>query len=85
MVAALQAANAPTVFMVRGVSDFADEEKGSVGVAQWHSYVCNIAAAYTIALLQSRPVPLQTDAKSPRISVKETMSSARLGISFHAS
>jgi len=56
-VAALQAPDPPGFFMVRGVSDFADEEKGTPEVEAWRSYACDVAASYAIALLQSGPIP----------------------------
>lgn len=55
--ASFQAANSPGFFMVRGVSDFADEAKGSAHVEQWRQYACDVAASYVIALLQSGPIP----------------------------
>ena len=53
--AAFQSAQNPGFFMVRGVSDLADEHKGD----DWREYACDVAAAYTIALLKSGPVPLK--------------------------
>ena len=50
--AAFQSAQNPGFFMVRGVSDLADEHKGD----DWREYACDVAAAYTIALLKSGPV-----------------------------
>jgi nucleoside phosphorylase len=54
---ALQTTWKPGFFMVRGVSDLADEHKGTATVDEWRPYACDIAAAYTIALLKSGPVP----------------------------
>ena len=54
--AAFQAAMQPGFFMVRGVSDLADEAKGTAAVESWRKYACDVAAAYTVALLQSGPV-----------------------------
>jgi nucleoside phosphorylase len=65
-VASFQAANAPEFFMVRGVSDFADEAKGSTEVEQWRTYACEVAAAYTIGLLQSGPVLADAKKLVPR-------------------
>ena len=56
--AAFQSAERPGFFMVRGVSDLADEAKGSTDVEKWHLYACDVAASFTIALLKSGPVPL---------------------------
>jgi nucleoside phosphorylase len=58
--AAFQAAKPPGFFMVRGVSDLADEEKGSSRVKKWRSYACDVAASYTVALLKSGPVVLSS-------------------------
>ena len=55
--ATIQAAHPPGFFMIRGVSDLADEEKDSEEVKKWRLYACDVAAAYTIALLRSGPVP----------------------------
>jgi tetratricopeptide (TPR) repeat protein/nucleoside phosphorylase len=55
--ASFQAASGPGFFMVRGVSDLADENKDSDKVKNWRLYACDVAAAYTITLLQSGPVP----------------------------
>lgn len=56
--ASFQAARPPGFFMVRGISDLADEKKNSSRVKKWRSYACDIAASYTIALLKSGPVIL---------------------------
>jgi nucleoside phosphorylase/CheY-like chemotaxis protein len=56
--AAFQAAHNPGFFMVRGVSDLADEEKDSGDVQRWRAYACDIAASYAIGLLKSGPVPV---------------------------
>lgn len=56
--AAFQASDRPGFFMVRGVSDLADEDKGSSHVVKWRSYACDAAASFAIALLKSGPVPL---------------------------
>jgi nucleoside phosphorylase len=56
--AAFQAAEQPGFFMIRGVSDFADQQKGTPDVDRWRAYACDVAAAYTIGLLRSGPVPL---------------------------
>lgn len=56
--AAWQAPSKPGVLMVRGVSDLADEKKGSGRVKKWRPYACDVAAAYTVALLRSGVVPL---------------------------
>lgn len=65
--AAFNAASRPSFFMVRGVSDLADENKGTSKVEQWRSYACEVAAAYVVALLRVGPVPLSNvTSTSPR-------------------
>ncbi len=59
--ACFQASRPPGFFMVRAVSDTADEEKDSENVKRWRTYACEVAAAYAVALLQSGPVT--TDGK----------------------
>src|SRR5208282_133006 len=54
--ACYQAKPAPGFFMVRAVSDLADEHKNSSTVKKWRPYACEVAAAYAIGLLQSGPV-----------------------------
>ena len=54
--AAFQAAERPGFFMVRGVSDLADEQKSSPEVEKWRQYACDVAASYAIALLRSGPI-----------------------------
>ncbi len=56
----------PGFFMVRGVSDLADENKGAAKVEQWRTYACDVAAAYAIALLRSGPFLLQSPTATPR-------------------
>jgi len=47
----------PGFFMVRGVSDLADERKGSDDVDAWRAYACDVAAAYAVGLIQSDIFP----------------------------
>ncbi len=56
--AAFQTPNPPGFFMVRGVSDLADENKGAQEVKKWRSYACDVAATYAISLLKNGSVPL---------------------------
>jgi len=58
--ACFQAANPPGFFMVRGVSDLADEEKDAQS-GVWRSYACDVAASYAVELLKSGAVPEQAD------------------------
>ena len=54
--AALQSTDKPSFFMIRSVSDLADEKKDSAMVARWRPYVCEAAALFTVELLKSQPV-----------------------------
>lgn len=63
--ATFQAASRPGFFMVRSVSDLADEHKNSPDIEQWRLYACDVAAAYTIALLQSGPVIVSSNEQPP--------------------
>ncbi len=55
--AAFQAPSKPAFFMIRGVSDLADSAKNSAEVHIWRAYACDVAAAFTIALLENGAVP----------------------------
>ncbi len=57
--AAFQAVSKPGFFMIRGVSDLADENKNTSQVLQWREYACDVAAAYTFSLLSNGPVPVR--------------------------
>ncbi len=60
--ACFAAARQPEFFMIRGVSDLADGEKGTAAVEAWRSYACNVAAAYAVELLRNRPIPIASAA-----------------------
>lgn len=66
--AAGSAANPPGFLMVRGVSDLADGKKGSKSVELWRPYACAVAAAYTVALLRSMPIPCASSCHEPQSS-----------------
>lgn len=51
--AAINHTNPPRFLEIRGISDFADAQKND----NWHVYAANAAAAFTIGLLHSRPIP----------------------------
>jgi nucleoside phosphorylase len=51
--AAEQSARRPGFFMIRGVSDLANATKDDA----WHTYACHVAATFTLALLESGPLP----------------------------
>ena len=48
----------PGFLMIGGVSDFADENYKSTDIGKWREYACDVAVSYTVAFLQSGPVPL---------------------------
>jgi len=47
---------APGFFMIRAVSDLADEDKDKPDAKKWWLYACDVAASYAIGLLKSGPV-----------------------------
>ena len=55
--ACYQAAVTPHFLMVRGVSDLADEAKGTAEVEQWRCYARDVAAGYSVALIRSGALP----------------------------
>ncbi|MRG92969.1 5'-methylthioadenosine/S-adenosylhomocysteine nucleosidase [Polyangium spumosum] len=55
--ACFAAARQPEFFMVRGVSDLADAQKNTPRVEGYRAYACDVAAAYTVELLRSHPIP----------------------------
>lgn len=57
--AAFQSSTNSGFFMVRCVSDLADENKEKGEVRKWRLYACDIAASFAIALLKSGPVPVR--------------------------
>lgn len=64
--AAFQAAKAAGFFMIRGVSELAENKDDA-----WRQYACHTAAAYVLALLQSGPVPLAMPVASKTIEPSE--------------
>jgi nucleoside phosphorylase len=51
--AALNQVNALRFIEIRGISDFADEEKND----DWQPYVAEVAAAFTMDWLKTHPLP----------------------------
>ena len=49
----------PGFFMVRAVSDLA-ENKDEPDVQAWRDYACHLAAAYALALLKNGPIPVSS-------------------------
>lgn len=74
--AAFEATSKPGVLMIRGVSDRANQDKGTESVERWRRYACEIAASYMLSLLQSGPAPFSKMA--PAASPTSTSSSGTL-------
>ena len=55
--ACFAAAKQPEFFMVRGVSDLADENKNAAETDGFRAYACDVAATYAVELLRSHPIP----------------------------
>lgn len=55
--AAFHQAEAPGFFMVRGVSDLANQDKNSPRVEGWREYACAVAAAYAVGMIKSGLLP----------------------------
>jgi len=60
-IATHEAASRPEFFMVRGVSDLANDKRASDEVTSWRPYACNVAAAFAVVLLTSGPLPPSSD------------------------
>ena len=78
--AALHAApSRPRLLMVRGVSDLADSEKDASGTKEWREYACHVAAAYTVALLRTDPLPSPTSLEKTLVAeLKKSFSTTQL-------
>jgi nucleoside phosphorylase len=55
--AAFQQGQARDFFMVRGVSDLANQDKNTPRVKGWREYACAVAAAYAVGMLKSGLLP----------------------------
>jgi nucleoside phosphorylase len=77
--ASFQASSSPGFLMVRGISDYADENKGRPRTTSWRLYACDIAAAFLLEFLKSGPVPLargelgSSNAESLRAQIQERL------------
>ncbi len=71
--AAFKLPRQPGFFMVRAVSDLADEDKDSADTTSWRSHACALAAAYAIGLLKSGPVPLGATATGSTSDTKNSI------------
>ncbi len=72
---AFQSVEHAEFFMIRGVSDLADGDKNNPQTEKWRPYACDIAAAYTVALLKSGPVPPISEDVSVAAPRQETVHS----------
>jgi nucleoside phosphorylase len=67
------------VLAIRGISDIVGFKRSP----DWTSYACHTAAAYTMALLRSRPIiPLESKVLSPDVEVEteKTQQNQRVGV-----
>ncbi|MGH9906286.1 MAG: hypothetical protein ACRD8U_11980, partial [Pyrinomonadaceae bacterium] len=76
--ACFQSKSQPGFFMIRGVSDLADENKGTSGVRKWRSYASDVAASYSISLLASGPIPIDPVASEFKVQTDHALNSARI-------
>lgn len=81
--ATFNSSSKPGFFMVRAVSDLADEKKGSASVDKWRLYACDVAAAYGIALLRSCPFPAKEQGSARRRVGVSPSASPRKGTKLH--
>jgi nucleoside phosphorylase/ribosomal protein S18 acetylase RimI-like enzyme len=56
--AAAQSPRPPGFLMIRSVSDHANQDKGKLDVEKWRAYACDAAASFTVAFLESGPLPI---------------------------
>jgi len=61
--ACFAAGRQPEFFMVRGVSDLADEHKNAAETTSFRDYACDVAATYAIELLRTRPIPFAKESE----------------------
>jgi len=73
--AAFQSATQPGFFMVRCVTDYADETKDD----SWRAYACDAAATYAISFLERGPVPLLRNPGEGSASLDGTMFTTDVG------
>jgi nucleoside phosphorylase/ankyrin repeat protein len=82
--AALQSANRPGFFMVRGVSDLADKEKDADTTKSWREYACRVAATYAIAFLRTGPVPIAVPRTPDDVRTAARLKLAAMSIPYSA-
>jgi len=78
--ACFQSPKRPGSFMVRGVSDLADNNKGTDSVEQWRAYAAEVAATYAISLLSSGPLPIEAAASEFKRHTDHALQNPRLQI-----
>jgi nucleoside phosphorylase len=61
--ACFKSAARPGFFMIRGVSDLADEAKDARKTSRWRAYAREIAASYALELIRSGPVSMAESAE----------------------
>ena len=54
--AVYQADSAPAMFMVKGISDWANPNKNDAWEDAWQAYAADVAAAYVVNFLKSKPI-----------------------------
>ena len=64
----------PGFFMIRGVSDLADESKDTARVEGWREYACDVAAAFTAALIEAMPITASESVRGTDESSKRDIS-----------
>ena len=75
--ACFQDSRRPGFFMVRAVSDLADERKASPPVQRWRSYACDLAASFAIELIKVGSVPFSEAAVSRLSAVRVPLPKAQ--------
>jgi nucleoside phosphorylase len=77
---ALEATYKPRFFMVRGVSDLADDVKDAEHTKLWRPYACDVAATFTLALIRSVPLrarAVRFEASGPAADLPAAATSTR--------
>ena len=83
--AALQSPDKPGFFMVRCVSDLADDNRDSLDIEAWRSYACDAAAAFTSAILRSGQIPLSNEPgllKQVTLTFKDELNGFPMNVDF---
>jgi len=78
--AAFQSTAKPGFFMIRAVSDLADEAEAKPQDAAWRAYARDVAAAFTVGFLQSGPVTARPAAAATALPDHRPDPAAKVGI-----